>query len=89
MFNKYKSKGFLIYQVSLDKTRDAWLKGIKDDGLGGWIHVSDLGYWNSSVVPLYRLESIPANFLLDREGRIIACNLRGDALQRKLEELFN
>ena len=88
-FNKYKSKGFLIYQVSLDKTRDAWLKGIKDDGLGGWIHVSDLGYWNSSVVPLYRLESIPANFLLDREGRIIASNLRGDALQRKLEELFN
>ncbi len=89
VFNKYKSKGFLIYQVSLDKTRDAWLKGIKDDGLGGWIHVSDLGYWNSSVVPLYRLESIPANFLLDREGRIIASNLRGDALQRKLEELFN
>lgn len=88
-FNKYKSKGFLIYQVSLDKTRDAWLKGIEDDGLGSWIHVSDLGYWNSSVVPLYRLESIPANFLLDREGRIIASNLRGDALQRKLEELFN
>ena len=88
-FNKYKSKGFRIYQVSLDKTREAWLKGIEDDRLGSWIHVSDLGYWNSSVVPLYRLESIPANFLLDREGRIIASNLRGDALQRKLEELFN
>lgn len=87
-FNKYKSKGFNIYQVSLDKTREAWLKGIEDDRLGSWIHVSDLGYWNSSVVPLYRLESIPANFLLDREGRIIASNLRGDALQRKLEELF-
>ncbi len=87
-FNKYKSKGFRIYQVSLDKTREAWLKGIEDDRLGSWIHVSDLGYWNSSVVPLYRLESIPANFLLDREGRIIASNLRGDALQRKLEELF-
>ncbi len=87
-FNRYRNRGFTIYQVSLDKTREAWVKGIEDDGLGKWIHVSDLGYWNSSVVPLYKIESIPANFLLDKDGRVIATNLRGDALQRKLEELF-
>ena len=79
---------FKIYQVSLDKTKEAWIKGIQDDGLEKWIHVSDVRYWNSIVVPLYKIESIPANYLLDREGRIIATNLRGDALQRKLAELF-
>ena len=87
-WNLYHSKGFNIFQVSLDKTRDAWINGIHDDGLEKWIHVSDVRYWNSVVVPLYKIESIPANYLLDREGRIIATNLRGDALQRKLAELF-
>jgi peroxiredoxin len=87
-YNLYHDKGFQIYQVSLDKTKEAWVKGIKDDGLGKWIHVSDVKYWKSVVVPLYKVESIPANYLLDKEGRIIATNLRGDALQRKLTELF-
>ncbi len=85
-YNKYQGKGFQIYQVSLDKTKEAWIKGIQDDKLERWIHVSDVKYWNSSVVPLYKIESIPANYLLDKEGRIIASNLRGDALQRKLDE---
>jgi hypothetical protein len=65
------------------------MKGIRDDQLGKWIHVSDILYWNSIVVPLYKIESIPFNFLLDKEGRIIASNLRGDQLQVKLAELFN
>jgi peroxiredoxin len=84
----YHNNGFQIYQVSLDKTKEAWIKGIQDDGLEKWIHVSDVSYWQSVVVPLYKIQSIPANFLLDKEGRIIATNLRGDALQRKLAELF-
>jgi len=88
-YEMYHGRGFQIYQVSLDKTREAWIKGIEDDQLGKWIHVSDVRYWNSVVVPLYKIESIPANYLLDREGRVIATNLRGDALQRKLAELFN
>jgi peroxiredoxin len=87
-YNLYHNKGFQIYQVSLDKTKDAWVKGIEDDQLGKWIHVSDIQYWNSKVVQLYRIESIPANFLLDKEGHIIASNLRGEALQTKLAELF-
>jgi peroxiredoxin len=88
-YDKYHRKGFEIFQVSLDKTREAWLKGIEDDKLGRWIHVSDLKYWNSVVVPLYRIESIPASFLLDREGKIIATNLRGEALEKKLAEILD
>ena len=88
VYNVYHKKGFQIYQVSLDKTRDAWIKGIQDDHLDKWIHVSDVQYWNSIVVPLYKIESIPANFLLDREGHVIATNLRGERLQTKLAELF-
>jgi len=88
-YNLYHKKGFQIFQVSLDKTKDAWLSGIKEDQLDKWIHVSDLKYWNSSVVPLYKIESIPDNFLLDKNGRIIASNLRGEQLQRKLAEIFN
>lgn len=88
-YEKYHRNGFQIFQVSLDKTKEAWIKGIKDDNLGRWIHVSDVQYWNSVVVPLYKIESIPTNYLLDREGKIIATNLRGERLQQKLEEIFN
>lgn len=87
-YDQYHRRGFEIYQVSLDKTKDAWIKGIESDQLGKWIHVSDVKYWNSVVVPLYKIESIPANFLLDHEGRIIARNLRGEKLQEKLAEIF-
>jgi thiol-disulfide isomerase/thioredoxin len=87
-YSQYHRKGFQIYQVSLDKTKEAWMKGIEDDQLGKWIHVSDIQYWNSKVVQLYKIESIPSNFLLDKEGRVIATNLRGEALQTKLAELF-
>lgn len=88
-YNTYHRKGFQIYQVSLDKTREAWIKGIEDDQLGKWIHVSDIQYWNSLVVPLYNIESIPYNVLLDKEGKVIASNLRGEQLQTKLAEIFD
>ncbi len=88
VYDLYHDKGFEIYQVSLDKTRDAWLKGINEDRLEKWIHVSDLKYWSSVVVPLLKIESIPANFLIDREGNIIASGLRGEALQNKLAGIF-
>ena len=87
-YDLYHKKGFNIYQVSLDKTKESWIKGIQEDNLGKWIHVSDIQYWNSIVVPLYKIESIPNNYLLDKEGRIIATNLRGDQLQKKLAEIF-
>jgi len=88
-YDLYHSRGFDIYQVSIDKTREAWMKGIEEDKLGRWTHVSDLKYWNSIVVPLYNIESIPANFLLDRDGKIIASNLRGEMLHQKLAEIFS
>jgi peroxiredoxin len=88
-YNLYSKKGFQIYQVSLDKTKEAWIRGIKDDQLNKWIHVSDVKYWNSVVVPLYKIESIPANYLLDKNGRIIASNLRGEQLEKKLAEILD
>jgi peroxiredoxin len=87
-YKKYKDKGFEIYQVSLDQTKDAWLKGIEDDKLS-WIHVSDLQYWNSIVVPIYNIQGIPMSILLDREGKIMDQNLRGPMLENKLKEIFN
>ena len=87
-YKKYKNKGFEIYQISLDKTKAAWIKGIEDDGLD-WVHVSDVQYWNSIVVPIYNIQGIPMSYLLDKEGRIIGSNLRGEQLGSKLEEIFN
>lgn len=88
-YAKYKQKGFEIYQVSLDREKQKWIDAIEKDNLGDWIHVSDLAYWDSKHARLYNVRSIPANFLLDKEGKIIAKNLRGDALSKKLAEIFN
>lgn len=87
LFNKYKSKGFDVFGVSLDDNRDAWVKAINDDKLL-WNHGSDLLKWNSSVVKLYNIEGIPFAVLLDKEGKIIGKNLRGEALEKKLQEIF-
>jgi len=88
-FNKYKEKGFQILGVSLDKpdAKEKWLKAIHDDGLA-WTQVSDLKFWDNAVAVKYGIQSIPQNLLIDPEGRIIAKNLRGEELQKKLEELF-
>ncbi len=87
-YNKYHKKGLEIYQVSLDKSREPWIKAIKNDRLD-WIHVSDLKFWESVVVPVYNLKGIPANFLLDKEGKVIASNLRGEQLNKTLKEIFH
>lgn len=87
LYWRYKWAGFDVYQVSLDKTRDAWLKAITNDGLP-WTNVSDLKFWQSPVVALYGIEEIPSNLLLDKEGRIIAKNLKADDLAVKLREMF-
>lgn len=87
-YQKYHEKGFDIIGVSLDRSKDDWLKAIKDDHLT-WTQVSDLNYWNSAVPKLYGVRAIPANFLLDREGTIIAKNLRSEALDKKLAELLD
>ena len=86
-FNNFKNKNFTIVGVSLDQDRNAWLKAIKDDGLT-WTHISDLKQWSSVVVPLYKIEGIPFNVLVDTEGKIIAQNLIGKRLEDKLEEVL-
>jgi peroxiredoxin len=89
-FNKFRDKGFTVLGVSLDQTgkKDAWLKAIHDDGLT-WTQVSDLKYWKNAVAKLYDVKAVPANFLLGPDGTILAKNLRGDDLDRKLGELLN
>ena len=87
LYDQYKDKGFEIYGVSLDRTKDAWVEAIADDKLT-WKHVSDLQYFNSEAAALYSINAIPATVLLDKEGKIIAKNLRGKALEAKLAEIF-
>jgi peroxiredoxin len=87
MYNKFKDKGFTIYSVSLDKTKADWERAIRNDNLP-WTHVSDLKFWQSAAAQQYGVQAIPATFLLDKEGKIIAKNLRGEALEQKLEEIL-
>lgn len=87
LYQKYHDKGFEIIGVSLDRTKEDWLKAIKDDNLT-WIHVSDLQYWQNSAARLYAVNAIPQSFLLDKDGKIIGKGLRGEQLAEKLMELF-
>lgn len=86
-YEKFKSRNFEILGVSLDNNKDKWLQAIKDDQLN-WPHVSDLKYWKNEVAVQYGVQSIPANFLLDKEGNIIAKGLRGAALEQALGQLL-
>jgi peroxiredoxin len=87
-YNKYKDMGFTVFGVSLDRSREDWLQGIREDGLT-WTHVSDIKYWQSEAAKTYNITAIPFSILLDPDGIIIAKNLRGAALDEKLEEIFN
>jgi thiol-disulfide isomerase/thioredoxin len=87
-YNKYKSKGFEIYSVSLDKDKDKWIAAIAKDGLIWKSHVSDFMHWQSPVVQLYNFNGIPYSVLIDKKGNIIAKNLRGEDLEKKLAEIL-
>lgn len=87
-YNQFKSKNFTVLGVSLDRAKDAWVKAIADDNLT-WTHVSDLKFWSNEVAQKYKVESIPQNFLVDPNGKIIAKNLRGEELLRTLKQLLN
>lgn len=86
-FQRYKNKNFTVLGISLDRAKDPWLKAIKDDGLT-WPHVSDLKFWSNAVAVQYKVQSIPQNYLIDPQGKIIAKNLRGEALQSTLASLM-
>lgn len=82
-FERFKSKNFTVVGVSLDDDRAAWLKAIKDDRLN-WPHLSELKKWDGKVSLLYKVEGIPASFLLDPQGKIVSKNLRGADLEQFL-----
>jgi peroxiredoxin len=86
-YQKYKDKGFTVFGVSLDRNKEDWVQAIKEDNLT-WTHVSDLKYWQSEAAKTYNITGIPFSVLLDPRGVIIAKNLRGAALEAKLEEIF-
>lgn len=88
VYNKYKSKGFDVFAVSLDKSKEAWVKAIEKDNLT-WTHVSDLRFWDSAPAKLYGVRAIPFNLLVDKNGVIVAKNLKGEELGKIVEDLLN
>lgn len=86
-YHRFKSKGFEVFGVSLDRKKEDWTKAIQEDGLV-WTHVSDLKYFDCQAARDYNINAIPFSILLDKEGKIIAKNLRGAALEKKLEEIL-
>ena len=87
-YAKFKNKGFEIFGVSLDQDKNRWIEAIAKDGMT-WPQVSDLKYWESAAARIYNVQSIPYTVLLDKEGRIIDKNLRGEELEKRLTELLN
>jgi peroxiredoxin len=85
VYNMFKDQGFDVLGVSLDRTRNVWTNAVEADGLP-WTQVSDLQYWNTDAARLYSVSAIPANFLIDRDGIIIAKNLRGEELMKAVKE---
>ena len=86
-YHAYKEKGFTVFGVSLDRTKEDWIQAIQQDGLT-WTHVSDLKYFQSEAAVKYNINAIPFSLLLDPNGVIIAKNLRGEELHKKLEEVL-
>jgi peroxiredoxin len=87
VYGLYKDKGFEIFGVSLDRDKTSWTNAIARLGLT-WKHVSDLKYWSAAPAKLYKVHSIPFTVLIDKDGKVIAKNLRGAELEAKLKELF-
>lgn len=87
-YNQFKDQGFDIIGYSLDKTKDAWVAAIDKDNLT-WTQVSNLQFWEDPIVADYGIEGIPANYLIDQNGVIVAQNLRGAALGEKVQEILS
>ena len=88
VYNDFKDKGFTVFGVSLDRDKEAWLKGVADDGLN-WTQVSDLAYWNNEAAKLFAVSSIPHSILIGKSGEIIAKDKRGDELREAVQEYLN
>lgn len=89
VYNKYKDQGFEVFSVSLDRTKEAWVKAIEQDGLIWDGHVSDLKQWKSEAGQAYGVNSIPFTVLIDGEGKVIGTNIRGPQLEATLSKIFD
>lgn len=88
-YTKFKNYNFHILQIALDNNKEQWLQAIESDNISPWIHASQLKFWDCDVAKLYGIQSIPANFLIDPKGKIIAQNLRGEQLITTLAQIFS
>ena len=88
LYADFKDKGLTVVSVSLDNNKANWQKAIEDDGLT-WIHVSDLKGWSSPVIKQFNIDAVPTIFVLDENNRIVAKNLRGEALRAFVSERLN
>jgi peroxiredoxin len=86
-YEQFKDRNFTVLGISLDRTKEAWLQAIQDDRLD-WTQLSDLKFWSNDVARMYKISSIPQNFLIDPQGKIIAKNLRGEDLTNTLSTLL-
>jgi peroxiredoxin len=87
-YQQFKDKNFTILGVSLDKEKASWQKAVQEDGLT-WTQISDLKYWDSEVVPMYNIQGIPYNVLVDPSGIVVSENLRGEELVSTLSKFLN
>ena len=87
IYSKFKNKGFEIYGVSLDQDKEKWMEAITKDGIN-WPQVSDLKYWDNLAARIYNVQGIPYTVLIDKDGKIIAKNLRGQELEKKIAEVL-
>lgn len=86
VYEKYHDKGFEVLSVSIDEKKDAWVKAIEKHQLN-WLHVSSLQGWKCPVAKLYQVSGVPAMFLLDKDGKIVSTNARGEALEQEVSKL--
>lgn len=87
IYNEYHTKGLNIIGVSLDQDAQKWKEAIAKDKLT-WNHVSNLKGWEDPIAAQYKVQAIPATFILDASGKVVARDLRGDELRAKIEELL-
>lgn len=87
LYNKYKGKGFEVFGVSIDSKKNAWLKAIQQDGIN-YTQVNDNGGWDAATALKYGVDAIPATFLLNKEGVVVALNVEGQELEKKINELI-
>jgi thiol-disulfide isomerase/thioredoxin len=87
LYNKYKSKGFEVFGISIDSKKDAWLKAIKQDKIK-YIQVNDNGGWNSKIAERFGIDQIPTNFLLDKKGNVVAIDAEGKELDKLVNSLL-